>query len=763
MPKKILINGITLESANIVPLLLKVKYWQKENVEVTFFGNCILKSQIDALQIIKKYNFIELKNTGRINGRIQLIIEGVRRNFLALSYIKRFKDNFDVVYSISSVLDLMIFPYILKKFDKNLLRVAVFDNIVPITDPGNKFIRFLAWIFFQISLVLLKDADFIFAGSNDLENFLIRKGIDKDKIIERGQAVRNDMIRNARVNPKYHIDALFIGRINETKGIYDMLEVLNIVRMKYPDFQLALIGQGDEVTMEQYKTKIKNMGLVKNIKFLGNVSEKDKFEIIKSSKVFWFLSVSESESWGVALLEAVCCGKPAFVYNLPAYKYYKNNEVFVFKLHDYHAVADKVVEVFGRKEFNNEIGRLLIGKYSWEKIASIEFENIFPALLSLPAQKNILINGITLEGANIIPLLSKVKYWQGKGVNIAFLGNSTLKKQIDSLQIIKKYDFFTLRNTRKIEGKIQLIFEGLRRNVQALSFTRRFKNKFDGVYSISTVLDLLLFPYFLKKIDKRLKWTAVFDNTVPFIYMGNILIRFLAWFFYRFSLLLLKDADYLFAVRPELKEYLLGKGFKHDRLVVTGNAIEIGFIKSAQKEDRYNIDALYIGRINELKGIYDMLKVLEIVKVIYPDFQLALMGTGDRQTMIKYKKKIEEMGLTANIQFLGYKTGLTKFSIIKSSKCFWFLSHTESFPVAPLEAVCCGLPAIVYDLEAYKMYTNKEMMILKRKDYVAAAKKVLEIFKEGNFDNSAGKKLFQKISWSWDKIAAIEYNTLYQN
>ena len=318
-------------------------------------------------------------------------------------------------------------------------------------------------------------------------------------------------------------------------------------------------------------------------------------------------------------------------------------------------------------------------------------------------------------------------------------------------------------HTRKIEGKIQLIFEGLRRNVQALSFTRRFKNKFDGVYSISTVLDLLLFPYFLKKIDKRLKWTAVFDNTVPFIYMGNILIRFLAWFFYRFSLLLLKDADYLFAVRPELKEYLLGKGFKHDRLVVTGNAIEIGFIKSAQKEDRYNIDALYIGRINELKGIYDMLKVLEIVKVIYPDFQLALMGTGDRQTMIKYKKKIEEMGLTANIQFLGYKTGLTKFSIIKSSKCFWFLSHTESFPVAPLEAVCCGLPAIVYDLEAYKMYTNKEMMILKRKDYVAAAKKVLEIFKEGNFDNSAGKKLFQKISWSWDKIAAIEYNTLYQN
>lgn len=763
MPKKILINGLTLESANIVPLLLKVKYWQKKNIEVTFFGNKILREQIDSLQIIKTYNFIELKNTGRINGRIKLILEGLRRNLQALSYIKKFKNKFDAVYSISSVLDLMIFPYILKRFDKKILRVAVFDNIVPITDPGNKFIRFLAWIFFQISLVLLKDTDFIFTGSNDLENFLIRKGIDKDRIIERGQAVRNDLIQKAGKKSKYNIDALFIGRINETKGIYDMLKVLHIVKQKYPNFQLAIIGTGEDVTVKHYRQRIKEMRLENNIQFLGYVSEEEKFDIIKSSRVFLFLSVSESESWGVALLEAVCCGKPAFVYNLPAYKYYKNNEVFIFKLHDYQAVAGKVIEIFDRKKFNNEKGKLLIGKYSWEKIAGIEFENIFPALPSLPAQKNILINGITLEGANIIPLLSKVKYWQGKGVNVAFLGNGILKKQIDSLQIIKKYDFFTLRNTGKIEGKLQLIFEGLRRNILVLSYTKQFKNRFDSVYSISSVLDLLIFPYFLKKIDKRIKWTAVFDNTVPFIYMGNIFIRFLAWFFYRFSLLLLKDADYLFAVRPELKEYLLGKGFKHDRLIVTGNGIEIGYIKSAQKDHRYNIDALYIGRINELKGIYDMLKVLEIVKLKYPNFQLALMGTGDRQTMIKYKKKIEEMGLTANIQFLGYKTGLTKFSIIKSSRCFWFLSHTESFPVAPLEAVCCGLPTIVYNLDAYNMYINKEIITVKKKDFVAAAKKVLEIFQEGNFENKAGIKLFHKISWTWDKIAEIEFKALYPN
>lgn len=763
MPKKILINGITLESANIVPLLLKVKYWQEKNMEVSFFGNVMLKKQIDALHIIKPYNFIELENTGRIKGRIHLIFEGLRRNLQALSYIRRFKNKFDVVYSISSVLDLMIFPYILQRFDKKIVRVAVFDNIVPITDPGNKFIRFLAWIFFRISLVLLISADQVFTGSKDLENFLITRGIDKKKIIERGQAVRNDFITKARKNSKYDIDALFIGRINETKGIYDMLEVLDTVRKKYPNFKLEIIGTGEKTTMRRYKQRIKEMKLGNNVRFLGNVSEEEKFTIIKSSRVFWFLPVSESESWGVALLEAVCCGKPAFAYDLPAYKYYKNNEVFLFKLHDHQSVAAKVIEVFDRQDFDNKKGRLLIGKYSWERIADIELENMFPYLLGIPKAKNMIINGITLEGANLIPLLSKIKYWQNKGVKVTIFGNETLRKQINSLAIIKKYDFLLIKKTMIIRSKIDLIFEGARRNFQALSHMRKMKNRYDTVYSISSVLDLVIFPYFLTKIDKKIKWAAVFDNTVPFIYLGNIFIRLLAWFFYQFSLLLLKDADYLFAVRPELKKYMVNKGFDQNRLIVTGNAIEIGFIKSAKRGGKYNIDALFVGRINEMKGIYDMLEVLKRVIIKYPDFQLALMGTGDMQTTITYRKKIEVMGLTSNIQFLGYKTGQEKFNIMKSSKCFWFFSYTESYPVAPLEAVCCGLNAFVYDLEAYHMYKNNEMIIVKKRNYEMLAEKVTKMFELRDFENKAGKKLFDKISWSWDEIAKLEYKTLFSN
>lgn len=764
---KILINGITLEGANLVPLLIKVKHWQEKNSEVTFFGNEILKKQIDSLTILKRYNFIELKGTRRIDSRIQLIFEGTRRNIIALSYLGILKSKFDAVYSISSVLDLMLFPYILKKFDSDILRIAVFDNIVPIIDPGNRFIRLLAWMFFQISLLLLKDADLIFTGSGDLENFLIGKGIKRHKVVEHGQAVRNEMIRRAKKNPKYGSDALFTGRINETKGIYEMLDVLNIVKGKYPDFQLALIGEGGKNIMRQYMEKIKNMGLTKNIKFLGYVSEKKKFEIIKSSKVFWFLSVSKSESWGVALLEAVCCGKPAFAYNLPAYNFYKNNEVFIFKIHDYKSVAAKVIEVFDRKEFDNQKGRLLLGKYSWENIAEIEYSNVQSEIQKREIPQNvspkILINGITLEGANIVPLLLKVKRWQKRDVEVTFLGNKALKTQIDSLRIIRTYNFLELKNTGRITGRMQLIVEGLRRNFTALSYLGKLKNKFAVVYSISSVLDLLLFPYILKKIDYKIKRVSVFDNTVPFIYSGNIFINFLAWFFYQISLIFLKDSNYIYVTRPESKDHLLKRGFNKDQLVITGSTIEMGLVKTSKKDEKYDIDALFVGRINEAKGIYDMLEVLSIIKNTFPNFQLAIMGAGEEAIMRKYKDKIRQKKLEKNIQFLGYKTGLEKFNIIKSSKCFWFLSHTESYPLAPMEAVCCGLKTFVYDLEAYNIYKNQELTIIKKRDYEAVAEKVTEVFNKKEFENQKGRLLFEKLCYSWDEIADMEYKTLFPN
>lgn len=368
----------------------------------------------------------------------------------------------------------------------------------------------------------------------------------------------------------------------------------------------------------------------------------------------------------------------------------------------------------------------------------------------------ILVNGLTIEEGNLVPLLSKIKIWQGKGGEVSIVGNKDLKEQIEKLSILKKeYKFIELTGTRKIKDKFHLIFEGLKRNLRLAKTIKDYGN-FDIVYSISSVLDLILFPFFLKIANKKIKWATVFDNIVPLDDSGNRVVRFLAWAFFHLSLILLRRVDYIFVISKDLKDYLSQKGFDREKIILTGNAVEVDLIKKARRNKRYNIDALFVGRINEAKGIYDMLDVLKIIKKKYPNFQLAIIGRGDATTEKKYKKEIKNRELEKNVQFLGYKTGLEKFNIIKSSKIFLFLSRSESFGVALLEAVCCGLKAVVYELEPYKkIYLNNEIIMVAKNDYAKAANEVLKIVESSDFENKKGKLLLHK--YSWDAIAKKEY------
>ena len=381
MPLKILINGVTLDPANITPLLINIKYWQKHNCLITIVGNRLLKENINDKNIIKSFDYINLNENTKIDSKLKLVFIGIKRNLMLIRNIKKFTNKYSIIHSRSSVLDLIIFPYFLKIFDKKIKWTTVFDNVVPFTDPGNRFIRFLAWIFFLITVLLIKKADTIFVVNPDLKAFLIKHGFNSKKIIMTGNAVNSAALSTAKFDKKNIYDATFLGRINETKGIYDMLKVLQIIKKNIPNFKLALIGSGDNLSISQFKEKIKKYKLNRNVKLLGWISEKEKYSVLKSSKIFIFLSKSKCESFGIALLEAVCSGKPAFVYNLPIYKYiYKNNEINIFKIGDINSVAKAILETFMNKQFDNQNGKKLLKKYSWENIAKIEY-NAFKKLL----------------------------------------------------------------------------------------------------------------------------------------------------------------------------------------------------------------------------------------------------------------------------------------------------------------------------------------------------------------------------------------------
>lgn len=378
---KMLINLPVVSREGVaIPWLLKFQKFEEKGFEIYLNGGEFIKKIHLVGTDVYHFNdnFPEISRMRKIKWtKSRFILHSLWRNMVSLPKVLKAANNFDIIYTTSAVLDMALIPFGLKLCRKKIIWVTVFDNVVPMTDPGNKIARFSAWIFFQIAVIFLKQADVIFVSHPELTEYLLRRGFEKEKMIVTGLGLEKEMIAKAQFNPEYESDAIFVGRINETKGIYDMLKVLGQVIKKYPHFRLSIMGDGDETTKKEFKKEIARRGLRDNIRFFGFVTGQKKFDILRSSKCFWFLSVSKSESFGLSMLEAAATGLPAFCYDLPQYaRIYQNNEVDISPKGDWKTVAQKVLRLFDGGNFQNERGKMLLEKYDWEKIWNREHEKL---------------------------------------------------------------------------------------------------------------------------------------------------------------------------------------------------------------------------------------------------------------------------------------------------------------------------------------------------------------------------------------------------
>ncbi len=95
---------------------------------------------------------------------------------------------------------------------------------------------------------------------------------------------------------------LFVGVLRYYKGLYILLNALAL-----GDLPTVIIGAGP--IENDLKNKASELGL-KNVKFLGQVSDEDKVAILMLSYAIVFPSHLRSETFGISLLEGAMFGKP---------------------------------------------------------------------------------------------------------------------------------------------------------------------------------------------------------------------------------------------------------------------------------------------------------------------------------------------------------------------------------------------------------------------------------------------------------------------
>ncbi len=99
---------------------------------------------------------------------------------------------------------------------------------------------------------------------------------------------------------------------------------------------------------------------------------------------------------------------------------------------------------------------------------------------------------------------------------------------------------------------------------------------------------------------------------------------------------------------------------------------------------------IHISNFREVKRPLDVLHIFNNVHQANSDTKLLLVGDGPLYS--ECRKKVKEYGLLDHVLFLGKQEDVV--SILHMSHVMLFPSEVESFGLAPLEAMACGIPVI---------------------------------------------------------------------
>ena len=112
-------------------------------------------------------------------------------------------------------------------------------------------------------------------------------------------------------NPEEDIKLLFVGRLDERKGLRYLLEALPLVLSKYP-VRLRIVGKG--ILEDEIKAQCQELKLEKVVDFLGFVSKEELANEYASCDIFVLPAIVDSkgdtEGLGIVMIEALAHEKP---------------------------------------------------------------------------------------------------------------------------------------------------------------------------------------------------------------------------------------------------------------------------------------------------------------------------------------------------------------------------------------------------------------------------------------------------------------------
>jgi len=195
----------------------------------------------------------------------------------------------------------------------NTVNVATFHAAFPETLVGRTFARVAA----PYIKPLLGYIDEYVAVSETAAEYIGELTEAPVAIIPNAIDVKHFRPPRKRDESKAHKTILYVGRLENRKGVHYLLRAFAVLSKKRPDVSLLIAGDGTD--REKLEKQVRHLGITDKVRFAGYVTEAQKLKYLQTCDLFCAPS-PYGESFGLVLLEAMATGLVTVAGNNPGYR-----------------------------------------------------------------------------------------------------------------------------------------------------------------------------------------------------------------------------------------------------------------------------------------------------------------------------------------------------------------------------------------------------------------------------------------------------------
>jgi phosphatidylinositol alpha-mannosyltransferase len=168
---------------------------------------------------------------------------------------------------------------------------------------------------------------------------------------------------------------LFVGRLDERKGLEVLLRAMPIVLQERPDARLAIVGDGPRRASAERLSE--ELGIGGRVAFMGRVSREELPHVYASASLYVSPALG-GESFGIVLLEAMASGVPVIASDIRGYDEVVASDVGVrVPPGDPHALGHAIRRVLSDTREADRLaaaGLRRAASYAWPRIAELTLQ-----------------------------------------------------------------------------------------------------------------------------------------------------------------------------------------------------------------------------------------------------------------------------------------------------------------------------------------------------------------------------------------------------